>query len=35
MLEKPSPTAGFRHWIWVGAVILLGAVLYLVLISVG
>ena len=34
MHDKPRPTVGLRHWVWVGAVILLGAVLYLVLISV-
>jgi hypothetical protein len=34
MLEKPSVRAGYRHWVWVGAVIALGAILYFVLISV-
>ena len=33
MIEKPSVKAGVRHWIWVGAVVVLGAALYLVLIS--
>ena len=33
IIEKPSVRAGYRHWVWVGAVVLLGALLYLVLLS--
>jgi hypothetical protein len=32
-MEKPSVTAGARHWVWVGVVLVVGAILYLVLIS--
>jgi hypothetical protein len=33
ILEKPSMRLGLRHWAWVAAVVVLGALLYLVLIS--
>jgi hypothetical protein len=33
IMEKPSVRAGYRHWVWVGVVVVLAAVLYLVLIS--
>jgi len=35
MEEKATPKSGFRHWVFVALVIVLGAVLYLVLISPG
>jgi len=32
-MHKPDVTTGARHWVWVGVVLVVGAILYLVLIS--